>query len=83
MVDARRDPTVLDHHMVDFLAEHRLPTLVILTKMDKLKRQQRTVSTRRAVDKLALDEDQVLPFSSKTGEGRDALLGALSGLLMG
>ncbi|MFV2005834.1 MAG: ribosome biogenesis GTP-binding protein YihA/YsxC [Longimicrobiales bacterium] len=81
LVDARHDPTPLDHGMVEFLAEVGLPTLVVLTKIDKLKRQQRTHSVLRAVEKLRLDEDQMLPFSSKTGEGRDALLGALDGLL--
>lgn len=83
LVDARHDPTPLDHQMVEFLAEIGLPTLVVLTKIDKLKRQQRTKSMLRAVEELSLDEDQMLPFSSKTGEGRDALLGALDDLLKG
>lgn len=83
LVDARHDPTPLDHEMVEFLAEVGLPTLVVLTKIDKLKRQQRTHSMLRAVDELSLDEDQILAFSSKTGEGRDALLGALDDLLKG
>jgi len=83
LVDARHDPTPLDQEMVEFLAEVGLPTLVVLTKIDKLKRQQRTNSMVRAVEKLSLDEDQMLPFSSKTGEGRDALLGALDDLLKG
>jgi hypothetical protein len=33
------------------------------------------------VEVLGLDEEQVLPFSSKTGEGRDDLLKALADLL--
>ncbi len=83
LVDARHAPTPLDHHMVELLAGLGLPTLVILTKIDKLKPQQRVVSTRRALEALALDEEQMLPFSSKTGEGRDALLEALDALLDG
>jgi len=54
---------------------------VILTKMDKLKSSQREKAIRRVVEVLRLDEDQVLPFSSKTGEGRDALLEALAVIL--
>lgn len=81
LVDARREPTELDIRMVGYLAELALPTLVILTKIDKLKRRERAESMRKALEVLALDQDQVLPFSSKTGEGRDALLDALERLM--
>ncbi|MCH2462238.1 MAG: ribosome biogenesis GTP-binding protein YihA/YsxC [Gemmatimonadetes bacterium] len=39
LVDARHDPTVTDLEMVEFLAEKGLPTLVVLTKMVKLKQR--------------------------------------------
>lgn len=81
LVDARHDPTSLDRQMVRYLADMGLPTLVVLTKVDKLKRSQRAGVVQRASESLALDEDQILPFSAKTGEGRDALLGALDVLL--
>ena len=81
LVDARHDPTITDLEMVEFLAEKGLPTLVVLTKMDKLKRiaKERTVTV--AVERLNIDEDQVLGFSSKTGEGREELLTALDQLI--
>ena len=81
LVDARHEPTEHDLTMVSYLAELGLPTLVVLTKVDKLKRSQRTRSIRRAREVLGLDEDQLLPFSSKTGEGREALLDALGELV--
>ncbi len=81
LVDARRSPTEHDRAMVALLAELGVPTLVILTKMDKLKRQERTKAVERAVRELRVDEEQLLPFSSKTGEGRDLLLEALDDLL--
>jgi GTP-binding protein len=67
--------------MMDYLRDLGVPALVILTKMDKLKRAQRDKAVRHAADVLGLDEDQILPFSSKTGEGRDELLDALADLL--
>jgi len=67
--------------MVTFLAERAIPTLVVLTKMDKLKRSQRKGHIQKATEALGIDEEQVVPFSSKTGEGKDALLGALKHLL--
>lgn len=81
LVDARHPPTRHDRAMVGYLAELSMPALVVLTKMDKLKRSQRDASVARALEALELDEDQVVPFSSKTGEGRETLLDALDDLL--
>lgn len=81
LVDARRAPTDDDKKMVDYLARVGLPTLVVMTKMDKLKRSERKKAVTRTAESLDVDEEQLLPFSSKTGEGRDALLAALDELL--
>ncbi len=81
LVDARRDPTITDLEMVEFLAAKGLPTLVVLTKMDKLKRMARERAVVAAVERLNIDEDQLLSFSSKTGEGREELLTALDDLI--
>lgn len=81
LVDARHKPTDGDVRMVDFLATVQLPTLVVLTKMDKISRSQRGAAIARAAATLNLDRDQILPFSSKTSEGRDGLLEAMDDLL--
>ncbi len=81
LVDARHEPTATDRQMVSYLAERKLPTLVVLTKMDKLKKAQRQRAVATAMEQLGLDEDQLLPFSAKTGEGREDLLDALEGLV--
>lgn len=81
LVDARRDPTPQDLQMLDFLAELGAPTLVVLTKIDKLKRQERARSIARAAERLGVEAEQLLPFSSKTGEGREVLLEAIDELL--
>jgi GTP-binding protein len=81
LMDARRDPTDHDLHMISYLSELGVPTLVVLTKMDKLKATQREKAIRRTCEGLSIGEDQILPFSSKTGEGRDTLLEALDELV--
>lgn len=81
LVDARHEPTEHDLTMVGYLAGLGLPTLVVLTKVDKLKRGERVRAVRRAMEMLGLDEEQLLPFSSKTGEGREQLLEALEDLV--
>jgi len=55
--------------------------LVILTKMDRVPKGKREKTVDTAAKELGLDPEQLLPFSSKTGEGRDSLLTALDDLL--
>lgn len=81
LVDARHKPTEHDLTMVGYLADLGLPTLVVLTKVDKLKRSERKQAIERAMAALGVEEAQLLPFSSKTGEGREKLLAALGELI--
>ncbi len=81
LVDSRHDPSPQDLQMLDFLAGLGVPTLVVLTKIDKLKRSQRARAIARASERLGVDAEQLLPFSSKTGEGREVLLEAIEELL--
>ena len=81
LVDARREPTEQDKEMMAYLAGVETPVMVVLTKMDKLKTRERRKAIARACKDLAIDEEQIVPFSSKTGEGRDTLLEALESLL--
>ena len=81
LVDARHKPTAHDREMVAYLAEIGVPALIVLNKMDKLSRSERTKAVRRAVEQLDVDEAQLVPFSSKTGEGRDDLLDAIGTLI--
>jgi GTP-binding protein len=81
LVDSRHAPTEHDLWMVSYLQEIGLPALIVLTKVDKLKKAELERSRTRALEALDVDESQLLPFSAKTGEGRDALLSALEELL--
>ena len=74
LVDARHAPTEHDLHMVEYLAEIGLPALIVLTKMDKLKKSEQARSIQRAVEDsktAARTRNKPVPFSSKTGEGRE------------
>ncbi|MSR20858.1 MAG: YihA family ribosome biogenesis GTP-binding protein [Gemmatimonadetes bacterium] len=81
LVDSRHPPTGHDLSMVSYLGEIGLPALIVLTKVDKLKKAELERSRARALEALGIEESQLLPFSAKTGEGRDALLSALEELL--
>ena len=81
LVDSRREPTPQDLEMVDYLARLGVPALIVLTKMDKLRSREREKAMARACAILQVDVDQLVPFSSVTGEGRDVLLEAIESLL--
>jgi len=51
--------------------------------MDKLNRSGRKGRLAKAASALEVDPEQVLAFSAKTREGREALLGAIDTLLRG
>lgn len=81
LIDARHPPTPEDRTMIEFLAEMGTPALVVLTKVDKLKKAERARRLEAAVAALELDMDQVVSFSAQTGEGREVLVDALEALL--
>jgi len=74
LLDARRKPSELDEDMLALLDEAEVPTLVVATKIDKLKRGQRRSSLETIAKTLDLSEDAlILPFSAVTDEGRKPL----------
>lgn len=81
LLDVRHDPTADDRLMLDFLSELGVPTIVVLTKIDKLTAAQRKKRLHELSVQLGLDEDQVIVFSAVTGEGRDELAEAIDSLL--
>ena len=81
LLDVRHDPTEDDRQMLDFLAELETPTVVVLTKIDKLKprvTEERVIAIGKT---LGLDAEQMIPFSAETGAGRDELAAALVSLV--
>ena len=81
LLDVRHDPTEDDRQMLDFLAELETPTIVVLTKIDKLKPRVAAERVRELGETLQLDADQLIPFSAVTGAGRDELAEALVSLV--
>ena len=81
LLDARRDPSEDDMIMFDFLAEVGVPVVVAVTKVDKLGRAIAAGRVAELTEGLGLDPEQVIPFSSVTGEGRDDLAAAVMSLV--
>lgn len=81
LLDVRHDPSPDDLQMLDFLAEVGVPTIVVATKTDKLGPVVAAGRIKGMAESLGLDADQMVSFSSRTGEGRNELASALMDLL--
>ncbi len=73
LVDSRHKPSADDLVMLDYLAETELPTLIVLTKIDKLKPTERKKRMELFPEELGVPEDAFLPVSAETGEGIEEL----------
>jgi GTP-binding protein len=72
IVDLRHPPTQDDIMMYDFLKHYDIPCIVIATKADKIPRGKWQKYLKVTKETLDLDEnDQIVLFSSETGEGKD------------
>lgn len=82
LVDCRHAPSEQDIAMVRWLVAEAMPFCLVATKMDKLRRGERAGALGRIVAALDLPADQpMVPHSSQTSEGRDALLDWIDGVL--
>ena len=71
LIDARLPPQKLDLELLAFVQGRSLPHLAVLTKVDKCK--QKDLAQRAREWSELLHGTAPLPFSSKTGRGRDKL----------
>ncbi len=81
LIDSRHDPSADDLTMLEFLAELEVPTLLVLTKADKLRPRDLPERVRAIADAAGVDQSQLIPFSTVTGNGRNELAEALVELL--
>lgn len=69
LIDMRVGPTEDDRMMLTFLEHNRIPFVVAATKSDKLNKTERAA----AFDKIPVERDRIIPFSSLNGEGKNEL----------
>jgi GTP-binding protein len=72
LVDSRIPPTDSDRTMKEWLDHFGIPNLVVLTKSDKISRNELTKALRTCAETLQTKE--IIAFSAITGFGKDAVL---------
>jgi len=72
LVDSRFEPTESDRVMKQWLDHNGIPTAVILTKTDKISRNELAKALRTGAE--VLNTKEIIAFSAVTGSGRDQIL---------
>jgi len=72
LVDSRMPPTDADVMMKDWLDHHRIPNAVVLTKTDKISRNQ--LNQALLTGARTLNTKEIVPFSAVTNSGKDEIL---------
>jgi len=74
ILDIRRDPSEEDRQLIGWLEHYGLPFVIILTKTDKVSRNQLVQRQQRIGEDLHLSSaTPLVSFSAKTGAGKDRL----------
>jgi len=77
LCDIRREPQEDEELFSSWLMQHNIPLMVVLTKIDKLKKNSQVASHRQWQNRLGLIE-QIVLFSAVTGEGKEKIWGYLN-----
>lgn len=64
LIDSRLNPTELDIQMLDYLAEHEIPALIVMTKTDKLNRSEINLNKDKISKQLRYNKDLIIPTST-------------------
>lgn len=81
LVDARHRPSANDRMMLDWIRSFGYQPLVVATKTDKVRPNQRAACRREIIDSLAIDEGQLFPFEGSTKKGDTIIWGQLESIL--
>lgn len=74
LIDFRHPPTADDISMINYLIDGEFPFVVVLTKADKLSKNQRAERRKALLTELPCAEDiTIIEFSAETGEGAEKI----------
>ncbi len=72
ILDVRRDPSDQDMQLLRWLVHYSIDFLLVLTKTDKISRNELAVRKRAIEELISADvKPDLLVFSAKTGEGKE------------
>ncbi len=81
LVDSRHEPTEKDVQMLAYLMSYNIPTIIVATKLDKIKKSEIERSKIRISSTLKVGKENVILVSNETREGKDRVLEKIEQLL--
>ena len=82
IVDSRHEPSKQDLQLHEWLQHNHKPYLIVITKSDKLSKNELAQSARRAA-RLFQDTDLIIAYSATKRQGREQLWSAIEKSLKG
>ena len=79
--DIRRTPGQAERQMLDWFNLHRISSVMVLTKSDKLSKTKQKLHKSQIAGALAVDEGDLILFSAKSRQGKEAVWRAITDLL--
>lgn len=80
LLDVRREPSVHDRAMIDMVNEHQIPFLIVLTKCDKMSKNELFNARQKLAKALALTPKQLIATSAQSRIGLEELRNNLDAL---
>jgi GTP-binding protein len=77
ILDIRRIPSDEDLQMLGWLRAYKRRPIIVLTKCDKVTKNERARQTAAIATKLQIDKSQLIHFSALSKDGRDAVWQAI------
>jgi GTP-binding protein len=81
IMDIRRIPGQEERDLIDWLNHYALSCILTLTKTDKLSKNKMLKQLDAIASRLSVDKKNLVLFSAKTRQGRDAVWEAISALV--
>ncbi len=81
IMDVRRIPGIQELNFIKWLYYYNLPSILILTKADKLSKTKQLTQQVTIAKALSVDKDDLILFSAKSRLGKDVVWDAVEGLI--
>lgn len=80
LMDVRRIPGVEEMNLLDWLRFHQVTAVPVLTKADKFSRSKQQQRRKLIAEALGIVPEDLILFSAKSRQGKDAVWGVVEGL---
>jgi GTP-binding protein len=81
IIDIRRIPGMKELNFIEWLDYYNIPSILILTKTDKLSKTKRNKQHFSIAETLSVDSKELILFSAKSRLGKDAVWDAVEHLI--